>query len=70
MAPKKTIAEQLRARLYSHVRGDPEEDGADEQNDFESPLNKHGSTEFDTIVGTPPRKDKSSTSSSASITST
>ncbi len=69
MAPRKTIAEQLRARLPP-VRGDPEESGDDEQGDFEHPLNQQGSTEFDTIVGTPSRKDECFASGSASVAST
>ncbi len=68
MATKKTIAEQLRARL-SPVRRDPEEGDDNEQGDFEPPQNQQCSTEFDTIVGAPSRKDKSSASGSASTTS-
>ncbi len=57
MAPKKTIAEQLRARL-SPASGNSEEGGDDEQGDLEPQQNQQGSTKFDTIVGTPSRKDK------------
>ncbi len=69
MAPKKTFAEQLRARL-SPVRRYPGKGGDDEQGDFEPPLDQQGSTKFDTIVGTPFRKNKNFASGSASATST
>ena len=68
MAPKKSIAEQLRARL-SPIRGIPEEGRDDEHEGFKPPLNQHGS-DFNRIVGTPARKEKDSASGSASATST
>ena len=49
MAPKKTIEEQLRARL-SLVRGDPEEGGVDDQDELDPPLNQQGVEDFDRIV--------------------
>ncbi len=69
MAPKKRIAKQLRARL-SPVRGDHREGGDDEQGDIAPQQNQQGSTEFDTIVGTPSSEDKSSASGSASAAPT
>ena len=70
MAPNKSIADKLRARL-SPSRGHPEEGGDDEQEELSPPppLNQDGSSDFDKIVGTPARKDKGSTSSSASAAS-
>jgi hypothetical protein len=69
MAPKKTFVEQLRARL-SPIRGHPEEGSDVEQREFNPPLNHKDAMEFDKIVGTPLRKDKSSASGSTSATST
>ncbi len=57
MAPKKSIADQLRARL-SLSRGHSEACGDDEQEEFNPPLNHRGASEFDKIVGTPARKEK------------
>ena len=51
MAPKKTIADQLRARL-SPTRKHPEASGDDEHEGFNLPLNQQGATDFDKIVGT------------------
>ena len=59
MAPKKSIADQLRARL-SPSRGHPKEGGDFEQEDFNPPLNQQGASDFDKIVETPSRKDKGS----------
>jgi hypothetical protein len=69
MAPKKSIVDQLRARL-SPSRGHPEEDGDDEREKFNPPLNQQGASDLDKIVGTPTHKDKGSTSCSASAAST
>ena len=69
MAPKKTIAKQLRARL-SPVRGDPEEGGDDDQEELDPPLNQQGAKDFNRIVGPPSGKDKRVASGSASATST
>ena len=68
MAPKKTIAEQLRSKL-SPARGEPEEDCDDDQGEFRPPLNQQGAV-FDKIVRPPFRKEKHSASSSASEAST
>jgi hypothetical protein len=68
MAPKKSIAKQLRAML-SPIRGISEEDSDDEKEGFNPPL-KHQGSDFDRIVGTPARKEKDSASGSASTTST
>jgi hypothetical protein len=69
MAPKKSIADQLRARL-SPSRGHPEEGVDDDQEEFNPPLNQQGASDFDVIVGNPSRKDKGSASGSASAAST
>ena len=69
MAPKKSIANQLRARL-SPSHGHPEEDVDDDQKEFNPPLNQHGASDFDVIVGNTSRKDKGSASCSASAAST
>ena len=69
MAPKKSIAEQLRARL-SPVRGDPEEGGDDDQDELDPPLNQQGAEDFDRIVGPPSGKGKRAASGSASAAST
>ncbi len=69
MAPKKTIAERLRARL-SPTRGNSKEGGDDEHGKLDPQLNRHGSTDFDKIFGTPSRKETSSAFGSASAAST
>jgi hypothetical protein len=69
MAPKKIIADQLRERL-SHIRKHPKEGDDDEQDEFNPPLSPEGATEYDKIVGTPARKDKSYAACFASATST
>jgi len=69
MAPKKTIDEQLRARL-SPVRGDPHEGGDENQDVLNPPLNQQGAKYFDIIVEPPSCKDKLSASGSASASST
>ena len=69
MAPKKSIAKQLRARL-SPVRGDPEEGGDDDQDELDPPLNQQGAEDFDRIVGPPSGKGKRAASGSASAAST
>ncbi len=69
MAPKKSIADQLRARL-SPSRGHSEAGGDDEQEEFNPPLNQRGASEFDKIVGTQARKEKDTASGSASEAST
>ncbi len=69
MAPKKSIADQLRARL-SPTREHSEESVDDDQKEFNPPLNQQGASDFDKIVGTPTYKDKGSASGSASIAST
>jgi len=69
MAPNKSIADQLRARL-SPSRGHPEESVDDDQEKFNPPLNQRGASDFDVIVGNSSRNDKSSASGSASATST
>ena len=69
MAPKKSIADQLRARL-SPSRGHPGEGADDDQEEFNPPLNQHGVSDFDKIVETPSRKDEGSASGSASAAST
>ncbi len=69
MAPKKSIEDQLRVRL-SPSRGHPEEGVDDDQEKFNPPLNQHGASDFDVIVGNPLRKDKCSASGSASAAST
>ncbi len=68
MVPKKTIADHFRARL-SPIRGSPEEGGDEDHEELNPPLNYHGATEFDKIVGTPTRKDNSSVIGSASVAS-
>ena len=69
MAPKKLIADQLRARL-SPSRGLPGKGVDDDQEKFNPPLNQQGASDFDKIVGTPARQEKGSASSSASAAST
>ena len=69
MAPKKTIAEQLRASL-SLVRGDREEGGDEDQYELDPPLNKQGGEDFDMIVVPPSDKKKRSASDFASAAST
>ena len=67
MAPKKTIAEHLRARL-SPARKDPEEGTSNEEESFAPPLNQQGATVnpvFDPVVGPPSGKDKLQASSSS-----
>jgi len=59
MAPKKSIAYQLSARL-SPSRGHLEEGVDDDQDEFIPPLNQHGASDFDVIVGNPLRNDKGS----------
>jgi hypothetical protein len=59
MAPKKSIADQLRARL-SPSHGHLEEGVDDDQEEFNPPLNQQGASDFDVIVGNPSRKDKGS----------
>jgi hypothetical protein len=59
MAPKKSIADQLRARL-SPSRGHPEVGVDDDQEEFNPPLNQQGASDFDVIVGNPLHKDKGS----------
>jgi hypothetical protein len=69
MAPKKSIADQLRARL-SPTHGHPEAGGDDVHEEFNPPLNQQGAADFDKIVGTPARKEKDSALGSASVAST
>ncbi len=69
MAPKKSIADHLRARL-APTRGHPEAGGDDEHEEFNPPLNQQGASDFDKIVGTPARKEKDSASGSALAAST
>ena len=69
MAPKKTIADQIGARL-SPICRHPEESGEDEQEEFNPPLNQHVASDFDKIVGFPTLKDKGYTACFASIAST
>ena len=69
MAPKKTIAKQLRARL-SPARGGPKEGGDEDQDELEPPLNQQEAEDFDMIIGPPSGKDKRSASGSASAAST
>ena len=59
MAPKKTIAEHLRARL-SPARKDPEEGTSNEEEEFSPPLNQQGATNpvFDPVIGPPSGKEK------------
>ena len=59
MAPKKTIAEHLRARL-SPARKDPEEGTSNEEEKFSPPLNQQGATNpvFDPVIGPPSGKEK------------
>ena len=51
MAPNKSIADQLRARLLPS-RGHPEEVGDDEQEEFNPHLYQLGASDLDKIVGT------------------
>ena len=69
MAPKKSIAEHLHARL-SLVLGDPKEGGDEDQDKLDPPLNQQGEEDFDMIFGPPSGKEKCSGSGSASATST
>ena len=69
MAPKKSIADQLCARL-SPTCEHPEAGGDYEQEEFKPPLNQQVAADFDQIVGTPLRKEKDSASGSASAAST
>ena len=69
MAPKKSIVDQLRARL-SPSRGHPEVGFDDDQEEFNPPLNQQGASDLDKIVGTPSRKEKGFASGSASAAST
>ena len=69
MAPKKSIADQLRARL-SPSRGHPEEGVDDDQEEFNPPLNQQRALDSDKnfgtrLVGT---KDLPSCSTSAAST--
>ncbi len=68
MAPKKSIADQLRARL-SPSRGHPGEGADDDQEEFNPPLDQQGASDFDVIVGKPSLKDTSFASGSASASS-
>ncbi len=69
MAPKKSIAGQIRARL-SPSRGHLGEGIDDDQEEFNPPLNQHGASDFDVIVSKLARKDTCYASGSASATST
>ena len=71
MALKKTIADQLLAKL-SPIHGYTKEGGDNDQEEFNppSPLIKQRTSEFDKIVGTLARKNKSYASGSASAAST
>ena len=69
MSPKKSIAEQLRARL-SPTREHPGAGDDDELEEFNPPLNQQGAADFDKIVGTPARKEKIFASGSTSAAST
>ena len=57
MAPKKSIAKQLRAR-FSLVRRDPEEGGDDEPGEFDPSLNREGAKEIDKLIGPQSRNEK------------
>ena len=56
MARKKSIADQLRARLSPSL-GHPEVGVDDDQEEFNPPLNQQGALDFDVIVGNPLHKD-------------
>jgi len=69
MSPKKSIEEQLRARL-SPVCEDPAKGGNDDPDELDPPLNHRGAQEIVKIIGPPSGNEKYSVSGFASASST